>query len=158
MVEYSLDGLSFIPYKEVKGAGNSYSKTEYACLFTENTFNKTSYFRLKQVDYNGDFKYSSIITLGNFIGSLSASAYSKVTVYYNTDKDAVVSKFKLGYPQQVSAALYNMEGQKIAVINAFYNEGENELLIDAPDKEGVYFLVFQDGNNVPTHKKVMVSK
>ncbi len=158
MVEYSLDGLNFIPYKEVKGAGNSYSKTEYTCLFTENTFNKTPYFRLKQVDYNGDFKYSSIITLGNFIGSLSASAYSKVTVYYDRDKEAVVAKFKLGYPQQVNAALYSMEGQKVTEINTFYNEGDNELLIDAPDKEGVYFLVFQDGNNTPTHKKIMVSK
>src|SRR6185437_13335556 len=99
MVEYSLDAGVFIPYTEVRGAGNSYSKREYTCMFTENIGNKTPYFRLKQVDYNGNYQYSSVITIGSFIGSLSSKS-SKTVAYYDAENEKIVTKFHLDYPQQ----------------------------------------------------------
>src|SRR6185312_5618748 len=124
MVEYSLDGTNFIPYKEVKGAGNSTVRTDYSCMFTENIGDKKPYFRLKQVDYNGHYQYSSVITLGSFIGSLTTSKYSNIAAYYNTDNDRVITKFSLDFPQQVNISLYDVTGAKIQeTTSVLYSEG-----------------------------------
>ena len=158
MVEYSLDGANFIPYTEVKGAGNSYAEKDYTCIFTENIGNKTPYFRLKQVDYNGNYHYSSVITLGSFIGSLTVQP-STVKAYYNADNDGIVTKFHLDYPQQVNVSLYDVTGAKIQDTNAqLYNQGDNEVLLNAPDKAGIYLLVYQAADGLTIHKKIVVSK
>ena len=119
MVEYSFDGVNFTPYNEVKGAGNSYTKKEYVCMFKENIGNKIPYFRLKQVDFNHNYQYSSVITLGNFIGSLS-SKITGTNAYYNSENDAVLTKFKLDYPQYVNISLFDITGEKIQESSATY--------------------------------------
>ena len=153
--EYSLDAKTFVPFTQVKAAGNSQTKKEYTCFFNENIGDNTPYFRLKQVDFNKNYNYSNIITFSNNKSTLNTSS---LIAYYNTENDKIVSKFKLEYPQQVNVSLYNLAGQEVFVNNSFYNEGDNQLLMDAPDKEGIYFLVFQNGSGSPIHKKIMVSK
>jgi hypothetical protein len=156
MVEYSIDGTNFINYKEVKGAGNSNSRRDYTCNFMEDIGSYTPYFRLKQVDYNGNFKYSPIVTLGTMIGS--PKSLSLVNAFYNTDNSSIVSKFKLGAPAQISFSLYNISGQEVYASTNIFNEGNNEFSIPAPDVSGVYILLYQNGSSAPVHKKVMVTK
>ena len=156
MVQYSIDGTNFINYKEVKGAGNSNSRRDYTCIFTEDIVNYTPYFRLKQVDYNGNFKYSPVVTLGTMIGS--PKSLSLVNAYYNTDNSSIVSKFKLGAPAQISFSLYDISGQEVYASTNQFNEGDNQFLIPAPDVSGIYILVYQNGSSAPVHKKVMVTK
>ena len=159
MVEYSFDGTNFIPYTEVKGAGNSYVRKDYTCMFIENTEGKKPYFRLKQVDYNGQYQYSSVITLGGSIGSLTTSLYSNITAYYNEDNEQIITKFHLDYPQQVNVILYDLVGNKIQETTPLsFSEGDNETTLNAPDKAGVYVLIYQTGDGLAIHKKIMVSK
>lgn len=158
MVEYSLDGMNFIPYKNVKGAGNSLIKKEYSCLFTENIGNSTPYFRLKQVDFNGNFSYSPIIMLGTSLGTLITND-SKVTAYYNSEKENIMVDFNLDYPQDVIISLYDVSGSKLyETERQSYSEGKNEISISSPDKTGIYILVYQNGNSAPIHKKIIVIK
>ncbi|HTA62062.1 MAG TPA: T9SS type A sorting domain-containing protein [Bacteroidia bacterium] len=158
MVEYSLDGSNFMPYTEVKGAGNSYVEKDYTCRFTENIGNKKPYFRLKQVDYNGNYHYSSIITLGSFIGSLTVQS-STFKAYYNSNNDGIVTKFHLDYPQQVNLSLYDVTGAKIQETGPVnYSEGNNEIILNSPDKAGMYVLVYQVGDATPIRKKIIVAK
>ena len=157
MVEYSLDAVNFIPFTSIKGAGNSYEKKVYTCIFTENTGNNIPYFRLKQVDYNGAYKYSTVITLGNYIGMLSSNGSTLVS-YYNTNKDKIVAKFHLESPSQVTMNLYDLTGKNIYETTQIFNEGDQEMLLTAPDKAGVYFLVYQNTNGSPVHKKIIVNK
>jgi hypothetical protein len=155
MLEYSLDAKNFIPYKEIKGAGNSNTTKKYSCPFTLDINNETPYFRLKQVDYNGRYKYSQIIMLGTSAGSLKTT---ELISYYNADNTSIISKVKLDAPAQVSFSLYNTSGQEIySSINQFA-EGDNQFLIPAPEVGGVYILVYQNGSSAPVHKKVMVTR
>jgi hypothetical protein len=151
--EYSLDGKDFIPFYQVKGAGNSHDILEYTCPFNINIGDNTPYFRLKQVDFNGSFNYSNIITLDN-----NKYAERSLTAYYNTDKDKIIGNFHLEYPQQVNISLYNVSGEEVSVINAFYDEGDNQILLNIPLTAGIYFLVYQNATGVPVHKKIIVSK
>jgi hypothetical protein len=156
MIQYSLDGINFINYKEVKGAGNSNSRKNYSCNFNLDIGDYTPYFRLKQVDYNGNFKYSSIVALGNSLGY--PKTISPVNVYYNTDNSAIISKFKLDAPSQINFSLYDLTGQEVYTSTNQFAEGDNQFSIPVPDVSGIYILVYQNGSSAPVHKKVMVTK
>ncbi|MBK6682361.1 MAG: hypothetical protein IPG53_21365 [Ignavibacteriales bacterium] len=59
-VERSVDGLTFNKIGFIKGAGTSTTKQSYK--FTDNSaLNGTNYYRLRQIDLNGEFVYTSAI-------------------------------------------------------------------------------------------------
>jgi hypothetical protein len=63
-VEASKDGESFITGGSVQGAGNSTVTNNYS--FTdENPFPGTTYYRLKQMDFDGQYEYSKVIDVTN---------------------------------------------------------------------------------------------
>jgi len=59
-VERSADGRNYSIIGKVKAAGNSVSKNNYNYA-DRNTLNGLAYYRLKQVDMNGQFTYSKIL-------------------------------------------------------------------------------------------------
>lgn len=61
-IERSSDGVNFNILGTVAGAGNSYQTLQYTFVF-ENLKEGTYYYRLKQTDFNGAFKYSKLIAL-----------------------------------------------------------------------------------------------
>ena len=152
-VEYSLDAVNFINYTKISGAGNSNSKKNYTCIFNENVANNI-YFRLKQVDFNGNYKYTNAITLDNY--SLSKS---DLIVYHNTEKDKIIARFHLDATQQINISLYDLTGVKLQETGLLpYDEGDNEALLNAPDKTGIYLLIYEANDGLIIHKKVNVSK
>lgn len=58
-IEYSADGKSFEKIGEVKAAGNSNQLLNYQYLHNSPQFG-VNYYRLKQVDYDGQYHYSEI--------------------------------------------------------------------------------------------------
>jgi len=59
-IQYSKDGSDFEKTSEINGIGNSNNKNDYTYIFNNRQFTN-GYFRLKQVDFDGEFKYSNII-------------------------------------------------------------------------------------------------
>lgn len=60
-IEKSLDGSTFSNIGFIKGAGNTFDLKNYE--FVDAIFDKTSYYRLKQIDFDGQFTYSPIVSL-----------------------------------------------------------------------------------------------
>lgn len=60
-IEKSLDGFTFETIGLVLGAGNSSNRHNYS--FHDTLFSHKAYYRLKQIDHNGQFSYSEIIYL-----------------------------------------------------------------------------------------------
>lgn len=60
VVERSADGLAFEAIDEVAGNGDSEDIIEYRYTDTE-PLSGANYYRLKQIDYDGDFEYSPIV-------------------------------------------------------------------------------------------------
>ena len=58
-VERSVDGIDFETVLEREGAGTSNQVIEYAAV-DENPLMGSSYYRLKQTDYDGSFEYSDL--------------------------------------------------------------------------------------------------
>ncbi len=66
IVEKSIDGENFNAFTELEAAGNSTSLIDYSTI-DENPYFPTTYYRLKQVDLDGNYEYSGIIEISNAI-------------------------------------------------------------------------------------------
>lgn len=105
-IEYSYDGKSFDPIGKVKGAGDSQVEHQYSFLH-ENPKSGINYYRFKQVDFDGTFEYSEIISVELTVKSVSYRLFPnpiKAATFSITTEDGQV-------PGQV--LLYNMMGQQI---------------------------------------------
>ncbi|MCX6295990.1 MAG: hypothetical protein NTX97_07980, partial [Bacteroidetes bacterium] len=65
-LERSSDGIEFYKIATIDGAGNSTSIKNYE-YYDANPLDGLNYYRLKQVDFNGDFFYSNIISIDKSI-------------------------------------------------------------------------------------------
>ena len=95
-IEKSLNGYNFEEIGKVNSIGNSTSQINYS--FTENTkLYRAAYYRLKQVDFDGDFRYSYAIKLINLN---SIVYYSTHQIHFNLDTEQIIH-------------IYNLSGQLI---------------------------------------------
>lgn len=85
-VEKSVDGENWVVVSKVIGAGNSYTNISYQSI-DHNLYVGLSYYRLKQVDFNGDFSYSDIVAINYqkssmtiFPNPTNASVYIKNSI------------------------------------------------------------------------------
>ncbi|MCX6311807.1 MAG: T9SS type A sorting domain-containing protein [Bacteroidetes bacterium] len=61
-VERTFDGVNYVEVGRVNGAGNSTQQLSYS-MNDAKQYTGVAYYRLKQTDFNGQFKYSSIISI-----------------------------------------------------------------------------------------------
>jgi hypothetical protein len=80
-IEKSTDGTRFEKIGFVAGAGNSNQKKEYA-FEDASAFERSVqvvYYRLRQVDHDGAFEYSKIVSVKNIPGNTSIKIYPTTT-------------------------------------------------------------------------------
>jgi len=61
-IQHSVDGMDFVPVGRVSGSGTSSMAHEYDFVHY-NTLTDINYYRLKIVDWNGDYDYSPIVAI-----------------------------------------------------------------------------------------------
>ena len=89
VVERSKDGVSWMAFDVVKGIGTTSSHSSYQST-DEAPFDEINYYRLRQTDFNGDVKFSNIISVSN-TGDL------KVNLFPNPGKSHVNVQFDESY-------------------------------------------------------------
>ncbi len=121
-VERSQNGKDFSPIGRKSAAGNS-SKSQFYNLVDEHPFSGNTYYRLKQVDFDGSFVYSDIKTI--YIGKPS-----QLTLYPNP---AINKSFTIVIPEQVQGEfsvqlidnagriIYNQNGNPSTTSEFFVN-------------------------------------
>ncbi len=131
-VEWSQDGKSFRKIGEVQGAGNSNFENLYR--FThENPLSGDNYYRIKQIDYNGNFEYS-VIKVVHFTDDL--------IVQIRPESFDQIVYIELFDDQGAQFELYNLAGQliKSLVVNSSIELDLAEL------QSGVYVARLNVGN------------
>ncbi|MBX9852174.1 MAG: T9SS type A sorting domain-containing protein [Cytophagaceae bacterium] len=137
------DGIYFETVTTVKGKGNSKEDTYYHALDPQ-PYSTVSYYRLKQVDLDGKYQYSNIVTI-NSIGGLD-----NVSIYPNPAH----SNIHIGIATEESKSVYlnltDMLGRKIiSNISYVLHEGSNEIFINLEElSSGTYILqiINEDGS------------
>lgn len=142
IVMRSKDGLQFEEAGKVDGAGNSNSVLHYS--FTDkNPYSGTSYYRLKQVDFDGVESYSQIAVVRL---SDEGNGYS---VYPNPVKDNLYIHFE-AETENAFCMIKDVSGKIIKEEKLYDTQLHSISLNDLAD--GLYFLDIIDGEKRYTDK------
>jgi hypothetical protein len=150
-VERSVDGINFsaIGYVASK-AGNSSVASQYQ--FTDaNAFDGTSYYRLKQVDKDGKFSFSSVVELTKNVTTSAIAA----SIYPNpvTDKlNVVIASPKAQFATLVVNDFY---GRTLTTKSTMLQAGNNKFDFDVKQLatgQYVISLLLTDGSKATTQK------
>lgn len=150
IVERSQNAIDFEPALSVKASGNSNTLMEY----TETDFNPNSgltYYRLKMVDLDGTFKYSTIVPVNYRISK------NGMQIYPNPSN----GEFKIdlaGFQNNnVLVVVRDMAGKELYSKVALAQEGENLIVIDSENKlsPGTYVVVASSNNDYFSQKIIV---
>ena len=146
-IERTLDGINFEEVLETPGAGNSFTPLTYVGE-DGNPLPGTSYYRLKQTDYDGQFEYSSMVELHN--DYISDMRTYEITVANNT---RVVLSYQLKSEVSYDLYVYDIMGKVVKHDVIFAEEGLNEYTLNVKGFEsGSYFITLQNQNEVYSEK------
>jgi hypothetical protein len=140
-VERSLDAVHFEEVGQVRAQGNSYTLQNYE--FTDaHAVRGIDYYRLKQTDFDGSYRYSKIIQLKEEENALC--------IYPNPAGDKLWIRHSAS--AKVAVEIHSVTGASILhrVLE------EQDALIDVSDlSRGVYFIKAMDGERVYADKFVL---
>jgi hypothetical protein len=105
-IERTADGVSFEILGIVDGAGNSY-QTKYYTYTDAKLLKGISYYRLKQTDFNGKYKYSNIISVNCINNNIG-----KINVYPNPITNELMIEIE-GNSEPVNFEILNVSGQVV---------------------------------------------
>ena len=110
-VEKSANGIDFEVVSEIPGSGNSENLQEYM-TYDENPINGTSYYRLKQTDFDGKTEYFKIVPVSF---NVNESELFSMNIYPNPciDNCTINLKGNRSNNQQIRLELYNTKGKRI---------------------------------------------
>lgn len=141
-IERSLDALNWEKIGTQKAAGNSNDLNTYLS-FDNNPLNGLSYYRLKQVDYDGAFEYSEIRSV-----KFDKNLANNYVIYPNPTTDKIWLK-GLNEKNISVVKIYNLIGKLVKKVNFKDNQATHEIEIKGLTN-GLYYLDFMDksGNSI----------
>ncbi|HSD62897.1 MAG TPA: C25 family cysteine peptidase, partial [Ignavibacteriaceae bacterium] len=145
----STDGSKWEKIGFVEGAGTKSTNTNYS--FKDQELKTGSYFyRLKQIDYDGSFKYSDKVNAKIY----SPDKYSLEQNYPNPFNPVTTIRFTIPKEVMVSLTVYNIVGEKVRELkNEIMKPGYYQVDFDAAKiASGIYFYRLQAGDFISTKK------
>ena len=152
-VEKSIDGKNFSKLGFVQGNGNSNS-TKYYSFEDNSPETGINYYRLKQIDTDGSFEYSKIISVNLNI----PIEFSLSQNYPNPFNPTTTIDFTLPSNTFVSLKVYDLFGKQTALlINEQKEAGSYSLPFDGTNlASGNYIYVINAGGKVITKKMTLL--
>lgn len=142
----------------VKGNGTTSKANNYT--FIDHNVDPGVYnYRLKQIDYNGNFEY---FNLSDEISIGVPKEFSMSQNYPNPFNPVTRINYQLPFESSVSLIVYDMTGRKIAsIVNAKQSPGNYTIVFNASGiSSGIYFYrLTAEGNNdkfVSTKRMIVV--
>ncbi len=140
-VERSDDNKNYQEIDLVSGAGNSNVILDYSSI-DFNVLQGVSYYRLKQVDYDGTTAYSNVVSVRNVDGE-------NIILYPNPNNGQFVIEVK----ETVEVSIYNVTGQ--IVYNNTFEDNSNNRIDLSNQKQGVYIVTYYYSDEVKTSKLII---
>ena len=137
-IEKSIDNLTWNKIGFVIGKGTTTEKSYYS-FEDNNPVNGKSYYRLKQIDYDGTFTYSNIVAI-EFGMPVNFSLEQN---YPNPFNPATIIKYNIPEESTVQLKIVNIVGEVVTeLINENQTPGSHSKLFNALKlSSGIYFAV-----------------
>lgn len=145
-VERSLDGANFSMIAKVTAAGASSTIKNYYALDVD-PYSGTSYYRIRETDFNGNYMFSNLITVHSCSGD--------DVFVYGTEGGISVNIMALENGQY-TIELYNLLGEK--VINEIKNvaAGDNHLKLHVGNISSAIYVAKVYNSSTAVTKKVFI--
>ncbi|HYJ38920.1 MAG TPA: T9SS type A sorting domain-containing protein [Chitinophagaceae bacterium] len=148
-IQRSSNGQTFESIGNIPAAGISKSTREYA-FADQHAPEKLNYYRLMQVDQDGSFKYSAVVTLNNNKGKWYIETYPNPVV--EELQVQVIAREK----GSMSLRLINQHGQLIRSLVLPKNTDELKAQMNIKEiPAGVYFLELRIGESMKEIRKII---
>lgn len=149
VVERSTDGVSFTAIGNVKGVGNSSSKSEYGYTDAITGTAKVIYYRLRQVDLDGKQTLSVVVSLS--VGNARIKNYS---VYPNPFVSNIKVQVESEQTETVTVRLVSVSGQAVMTQKTTLQKGNNVITISDLKSlsPGLYILEVHTSDGIQTRK------
>ncbi len=150
-IEYSLNGIEFLPVEIIKGSGNSTQEKNYN--YIDKTNYKTSaniiYYRLKQTDFTGAYEYSPVI-----VHEKCFWAETDISVYPVPSSGEINISSTHSSFSNAEIKLFDVRGKEIPIV--LNSKDKNTTTTDISNlNKGMYILqIFMDNNII--NKKVVL--
>jgi len=153
-VERSFDKVNWNKIGFKNGYGNSNSVKDYSYIDNDITKNGMYYYRLKQIDNNGNYEYSNVIEVNVNI----PVKFEVLQNYPNPFNPITNISFTLPEATNVTLYIFNAIGQQIKAVNAGYREsGKHTIEFDGSDlNSGIYFYKVEAGKNSTIRKMALI--
>jgi hypothetical protein len=142
-VEHSINGSNFIKVGQVTAAGNAYNTSVYSFIHTQ-PLNGFNYYRIKQIDNDGKFKYSDVVTVlkkDNLVQTIIAPNPVKDILHVVEPKEIFIG----------TAEIYNTAGSLI-MRKAINNKQQVYSLPVSNLASGAYVLKIIYKNEIKTYQ------
>lgn len=147
-VERSFDGINFSEIGNVNGSGNSNSILKYH-LVDKTPINGINYYRLKQTDYNANYKYSSIISLNVENSNDLDLVYS----FNNPETNYLELTFNCSFDCNINIELFDLLGKKLITKTANIENNYTKVFIPTSDLcQSIYLLRVFNSNKLISKK------
>jgi len=142
-IEKSFDSEKFEKIGFVPGYGTSAESKSYNFTISNLSVQKT-YYRLKQVDFDGTFEYSSSVE----VDGITPTEFVLKQNYPNPFNPTTKIGFTLPTESNVKIIIYNLIGQKVAeVVNSKFSAGDHSIDFNAANlSSGIYLYKIEAGS------------
>jgi hypothetical protein len=148
-IQRSIDGKKYEIMATVKGAGNSAKASYYSFEDKDRVSSKTVYYRLKQVDFDGNSSFSKTV-------SIAAEAKSGLDASLpNPFNDALTVTFNSASASTATVTLMDMIGKVYFTSEEHVTAGANKVNIETTDMpNGIYFVRVSSNGETFTQKVI----
>jgi hypothetical protein len=154
-VERAADNAAWTRIAFVDGNGTTTKSHSYSFTDDVSSINAKSFsYRLKQIDFNGEYEYSDVVQLDN----LAPTDYVLEQNYPNPFNPSTTIKFGLPEKSDVVITVYNSLGAEVAtLVNEVREAGSYEIQFNADNfSSGIYYYKIVAGSFVETKKMILL--
>ncbi len=150
-VERSVDGLTFETIGHINGAGVSSSVLNYH-MTDETPYSGTSYYRLKQTDFDGSFTYSSVVPVQLY-------GIEILSIFPNPSVDNVNVTVASSSDTDVHLTITSADGKRILNRKIYISKGVSNIEIPiAHLQAGFYLIQAISGDGIHLSQKQFIKR
>lgn len=140
IIEKSYNGVQWTVYTEIQAAGNSSVANRYELTDVDYQFTSTTYYRLKQVDFNGNYRYYTPLSI---VCEEGKPNLTDIILFPNPTYDDINITFNSLIEGPAQARLIDQTGKIVDIFDYKLAIGYNEVSVNLTDiQAAMYSLVF----------------
>ena len=143
-VQHSTDGQQFLPIVQIDGHGTT-DETQYYQYFHKSPTRGDNYYRIKQVDLDGQFTLFDMVVV-------KMEAPEKYTLYPSTAYHIITLESPVTVEKSTTVSIVNSTGEVMK--SGLFKAGSYKIEFDVNDlPEGLYFMQFVGEDNKYTARR-----